>query len=659
MNSTAEAKRTYREGDVSRSKHVLDAVLSRAGSFCIYQLSETVSDEKCHEERQLNSLWRVDLMGAGPRRLTAKGRNAVSPQITPDGRFVLYLLIGDSANEVSQVHRLPLDGGEAEPVTSMEQGVASFALSPDGRWVAFAARRKALTPRGLNDHVRIDRLPYRFDSTPGFLQDVDQAIYIMPAEGGEYRRVTTHDGLITAMSWSPDGNMLAAMFLGRSGRTRSPLIQELYVIDADGGARKLRDLMSFFGGLFWTADGMHIGCAFSTKPAHRQQLYLVDRKSGAAVSRTASLDLPVGNFVQSSNPAALSKGRMLALANGRDAVVPIGVGGEVALYRISLSGAESCVPVVSGPKTCIALDTVGEILLFAAQDFITPSQLRVADLRDRQDRALVTQSTEWLSDIAWPRVDHVVVRSVSGNSVEGWVFSPPHGERPSRTILFIHGGPHATYGYSFNEDFHELVGAGYAVAFANPRGSLGYGDAFSAAIVGRWGDPELEDLNAFLDELVSRGLSDPARLGVTGLSAGGYLSAWLIGHTDRFRAAVPEQGVYNLVSMYGTSDAAGLDLLAAKMGGEPHELVLRYWEHSPIAYAHTCRTPTLLIQGEEDVRCPMEQAEQLFAVLKYNGCKVELLRLKGCNHALETYGPPPLRRARMNAIKDWFGRYLP
>ena len=191
----------------------------------------------------------------------------------------------------------------------------------------------------------------------------------------------------------------------------------------------------------------------------------------------------------------------------------------------------------------------------------------------------------------------------------------------------------------------------------NPRGSTGYGDAFCRSILGDWGHPELKDFSAFLDRLVSRGIAHPEKLGVTGISGGGHLSGWLIGHTHRFKAAVPEQGVYSMISMWGTSDA-GRDLLELEMGGELHKIPEIYWALSPLAHAHKSRTPTLLLQGENDIRCPMEQAEQMFAQLHHHGCEVELIPMKRCSYGEQIFGRPALRRYRMDVLKDWFDRHI-
>ena len=237
------------------------------------------------------------------------------------------------------------------------------------------------------------------------------------------------------------------------------------------------------------------------------------------------------------------------------------------------------------------------------------------------------------------------------------MITPKNARAPYKTILNIHGGPHGGYGCTFWADMHELVAAGYAVAFMNPRGSTGYGLDFMQAIFGCWGYPELEDFNAFLDELVKRKIAHPDKLGVTGISGGGHLSSWLTGHTNRFKAAVPEQGVYNMISMWGVSDA-GRVLIDLELDSSLHKDPMKYWKHSPMAYANRCKTPTLLLQGEQDIRCPMTQAEEYFSALKYFGCEVELIRMKKCNHGAQLSGRPALRRFRMEVLKEWFDRHI-
>ncbi|MBZ0277566.1 MAG: prolyl oligopeptidase family serine peptidase, partial [Anaerolineae bacterium] len=222
---------------------------------------------------------------------------------------------------------------------------------------------------------------------------------------------------------------------------------------------------------------------------------------------------------------------------------------------------------------------------------------------------------------------------------------------------YIHGGPHSAYGHMYSFDFQMLNGAGYGVLIVNHRASMGYGDAFSTAIRGDWGNLDYHDLMTGVDTAIAQGLADADKLGVCGISGGGNLSCWIVGQTQRFKAAIPENPVTNWLSMYGVSDL-GVWISVEELGGHPHEVPERYVKCSPITYAHRCTTPTLLVQGEHDFRCPAEQSEQFYTVLRANGCPVEMLRLPNSPHAGSIGGPPPLRRAQNEAMLEWFNRYI-
>ncbi|MGH7016581.1 MAG: prolyl oligopeptidase family serine peptidase, partial [Caulobacteraceae bacterium] len=572
---------------------------------------------------------------------------------------VYFAAPAEAPSKAQQIWRLPLDGGEAEQVTSLEQGVGVFALSPDGKEIAFSALAAAPKPPGAHDPIRISRIAWRFDPVAGYLHERDQAVHLVAARGGKARAITPFGGVIQTLAFSPSGQEIAAVVLGRAEREYVAFLGDLAVIDRRGEARTLLTKTAI-SGLCWTPDGAAIAYSalaadgeFSRQPA----LFAIDAAGGAPRRMSDQSLGAVGGAIQSGSPGGAARSRLAPAPDGGGIIAAVTQGGATGIFEIAVKGRPKARRLVEGERTCKVLCGQGTSLLFASEDFTTPSELWALDLASGEARALTRHNEAWRKAVAWPKVERVTAASAPGVEIEGWVLLPASGKAPFKTILFIHGGPHAGWGCSFNEDFLEMAGSGWAAAFCNPRGSTGYGDDFSGAIVGRWGDPELEDFEAFLDELVRRGLADPDRLGVTGVSGGGHLSAWLIGHTDRFKAAVPEQGVYNMLSMYGVSDA-GVELLTHELGGAPHEAPGTYWERSPIAHAHKCTTPALLIQGENDVRCPMEQAEQLYTVLRRNGCQAELLRLRNCNHGLQVWGPPPLRRARMDAMKDWFGRHI-
>jgi len=635
------------QNDVFKGKFVNGAALSPDGKTIAYILSETI--KRKGKEKQSASVWMTSIDGVKPRRLTRGAGNDSNPVFTADGNKILFL---SSRDKIPQIYSIDIHGGEAEAITSLPQGAGGFKLSPDGKWIAFNAIAAPIDKEAVKSHQRINRSWYRFDPLPGYLQNTNQAIYLVRVSGGKPRPITSHAGIITAAFWSGDSKQLAYTVTGLA--PHQFFESDLNIVTTTGKVRHLlqNKLLTL---AFWNGDQLGYLASPSDMSA-QNQLMLINVSNGRIAKRTARLDLMVGGAMQISSPARTLQALQLS-EDGKAAYVPVSAGGEQRIYRISLSGRESCEVVLGGERICHLLDGNGDQLLFTSQDLNTPPELFSLDIATGTERQLTWHNQVWHRKIRWPDTERLLVKSAPGVEIEGWILKPKHVRPPYKTILCIHGGPHAGFGYGFNCDYQELVGAGFAVVIANPRGSTGYGDSFSQSILGCWGKPETRDFNALLDDLVKRGIAHKDKLGVTGVSGGGHLSGWLIGHSNRFKAAVPEQGVYNMLSMWGTSDA-GKALIELEMGGEIAKMPQKFWELSPVAYASRCSTPTLLIQGENDIRCPMEQAEQMFTALQHHGCEVELLRLANCNHGAQVGGDPALRRYRMDAMKDWFKRHI-
>lgn len=647
------SRRPLTQDDVFRTRHVMAGRVAQDGCSAVYQLRGTESADAT--ERVGDRLWWVDRDRGSTIPLTPAEVDASAPWLDGD---LLYFL--EAAPGVpSQLSRIDLRGGERRGMTDLPGGVTAFSVSPDGTRIALAV---SPVPTPAAPVTVITRAFYRSDSFKAPLDQLGQALYVMDAESGEVRQVTTHDGLIVDLLWSPTRDEIAMLVNAREAHgdylTLGNLVRELVVVDLAGQERSIAG-NDWIEEMFWTPDGDRLG--FIALPygdfARQFRLWTVGRMGGERVDRSVGIAAVPGNNVQLNNPTVYSKvGAHVWRATG-EVIVPGTIGPTTLPWAFSLDGEPAARPLGDGERTCRILDVQGDQLLISAQSFTEPATLRLIDLATGEEELLADPNGAWTPVIAPPRIAQVVATTCDDAEIEGWIFTPDRPEPPIGTILYIHGGPFMTFGHAYQEDFLELVGAGFAIAFCNPRSSTGYGDAFSTPIVGRWGELERIDLMAFVDRLVEQGLADPDRLGVTGYSGGGHLSAWLIGHSDRFQAAVPEQGIYNMLSVWGVSDACGY--FEYLMGGPPHERMGDYWRYSPLSLAHRVATPTLLIQGEEDRRCPMEQAEQYYAALKRAGCNVALVRMSDCYHAAEVAGPPPLRRARMDLMKDWFLRFLP
>ena len=277
------------------------------------------------------------------------------------------------------------------------------------------------------------------------------------------------------------------------------------------------------------------------------------------------------------------------------------------------------------------------------------------------EQQLTTVNKHVFADLLIRDAEEIRFDSPDGLGLQGWIIKPPGFEegRKYPAVIEIHGGPHLMYGFSFFHEFQLLAAQGYVVFYMNPRGGQGYGQEFVDAIRGGWGEPDYRDLLRGVDVLLEQGYVDEARLGVTGGSYGGYMTCWIIGHTNRFRTAVASRSVTNLISMYGSSDAGWMleDWEFTPLFDNPEAYQL-LWRHSPLAYAAQVETPLLLTHGEDDRRCHLEQAEEMYVALRRLGKTAELVAFPGSTHELSRAGAPRMRVQRLDAIVDWMRRYL-
>lgn len=634
--------------DLFRLATLQDARLSPDGRSVVYALASFDKDSAEHV-----ALWLLSLETGASLQLSAGQGRDTSPAWSPDGSQIAF---SSTRSGKPQIYVIPVAGGEARALTTLEQGVSGSPFwSPDGRQIAFTATPVA--PPDLNKPYRLTRRVYRFDGM-GNLDTAVQSVYLVPAAGGEARQLTSDAQNHTLCGWSPDGTELLVL------STMDPADQSGYharlrTLNLDGAATELTGSWGYATGAAWLPDGQRVvfyGTPYGRPMGSKNDIWLIDRTGGTPECRTAGLAYHPGADLQYDMAVALSA-RLLPSADSSVVYSQIQVGGTVQVYTIALNGPEECTPVLTGERSCFPLDLGTAGLLFGISSMQNPLDLALYNLASGSERQLTEINADVLATWATGAVEHLDFDGSDSEPVEGWLMRPANGAAPYPTVLYIHGGPHSGFGHAFSFDFHMLAGAGYAVLFINQRGSTGYGEEFASAIIGDWGNLDYHDLMAGVDAAVARGLADPDQLGVCGLSGGGNLSCWIVGQTDRFKAAVPENPVTNWVSFYGVSDI-GPWFATAEMGGRPHEIPEVYARCAPITYAHRCTTPTLLIQAEADHRCPAEQSEQFYAVLKVSGCPVEMVRLPGGSHAASIFGEPELRRAHNAALLGWMNQYI-
>jgi dipeptidyl aminopeptidase/acylaminoacyl peptidase len=624
-----------------------------AGDADLYYTVAAIDDDL----RERNSLWLFDLEAARARPGTAELGDVRSPSPSPDGSVIAVLAEIDGAWQIVLV---PADGGQARPLTALARGATGRPVwSPDGRSIAFAAG--PAKPRDAAAPYWVDRVTYRSDGL-GYLDDVVTDLYTVDVETGAVRRLTDDRNMNSDPRWSPDGRSLCYLVSFPPDREWTWL-PEVHVLElASGQSRTL--VGNAWGGAVaaeWHPDGSRIAFigarAGQTLISAQQQVdvWMVsaeDAEDAEPECRTASVLAGLGR-PQLTNDLPVGNELFAPRLRVHDGVAYVGgqTGGRTAVYRVALDGPETVDQVVATEgSACLADYHPSRGVLYLATSFVDTPELMLGDQR------ITELNAGLLADVAGPQVRALTVTAPDGLQTEAWALTPP-GDGPWPTTLYIHGGPFAgATGSIYMIDFQLLTGAGFAVVTGNFRGSLGYGTEFSAKMHGDWGRNGSLDHHALLDEAIRTGIADPARLGVFGLSHGGFATCWLTATSDRFKAAVAENPATSFTTWFGTMDTAWW--FAGEFGGTPDEVPDVYRDRSPLSYAAGCETPLLLVVGESDMCCHPIESEQFYRVLRSRGVPTAMLRLPGTAHGGTHTGPVPARIAQNEALLDWFRRYL-
>ncbi|HST39866.1 MAG TPA: prolyl oligopeptidase family serine peptidase [Conexibacter sp.] len=481
-------------------------------------------------------------------------------------------------------------------------------------------------------------------------------------DGDRLRRLTCTPSAKAAPAWSPSGARLLyeQRALERNRGTTLRLLDpdtEHDGADVELVASAHRPFASA-----WADErtvvfaGVEPGALAGTQ----EHLFVVAAEPGARPeNRSSEQPGSVGGFLDGDlpSPAWWEPTPIVVSADGGNALVRVHAGGCCELRRIALSGAQRSQLVLGGARACHPCGVTDDGALLAL--VASFDQLPELVLRDAGggERMLTDVNGAALDGIALAPLQPLLHRTPRRDGIDAWFAAPPTGgPGPWPTVALLHGGPHAASGQLPHVDAQLLLAQGIAVLLVNHHGSMGYDDAFGTALRGRWAQRTCDDVLTAIDAAVARGWADPARLGVHGQSAGGTLTCWLACRTGRFMAAAAENAATNFISLLGSSDI-GSQLLPDLLG--PPGPGLREWlTQSPIADAHRCRTPLLLIQAEADRRCPPEQGEQLYRLLRLHGRATEMVRIPGGTHDASVLGPPPMREAQETALTAWFTDHL-
>ena len=655
-----QRRRAVTADDLYRLRFVSDPQISPDGIQIAYVVAWVDGDDQTRYRSQLK-LARTD--GAYPPRAITSGRHRdTSPRWSPDGRSLAF--VSDRDDERPQLFVLSLDGGEPRQLTALKHGAGTPVWSPDGDRIAYSAQVDdvAIAPqegqsdaKGKPPRVKIiGRVHYKADGE-GFLQSVRRHLFVVDVwDGAESRQITRGDWDDGAPAWSPDGRQLA--FVSNRERDRDlSLLSDVWIVPSAGGrARRVTRHRGQANAPAWSADGQsiaYLGHERGWTYGANTELLVAPAQGGPSRSLSEATDLEIGNVALSDARDPSAPQAPVWVSDGL--LTLVSDHGRVSVARFPLDGA--CRQVFDGDR---------EVASFSATEDGTRLACLVADpihpyeVYDGSGRQVSHENASLLDNLELTAAEPFHVAATDGQTVEGWLMRPRARRGAQPLVLEVHGGPEAMYAWTYMHEFQLLAARGYAVLFTNPRGSKGYGGAFTARVFADWGNQDAADCLSAVDAAMRLDGIDSRRVGVTGGSYGGFMTAWLIGHTERFRAAVAQRGCYNFSSFYGTSDI-GPWFGDYVLGGPVYEREQLYRERSPLTYADRMRTPLLLIHNEADLRCPIEQAEQLFVRLRRLGrTETQFIRFPDESHNLSRSGRPDRRIERLERIVGWFDRYL-
>lgn len=647
-----------------------DCRISPDGKWVVYSLKRV--DRK--NEKKYTNLWVVPTTGGQPKAFTQGDHNDSSPRWSPDGKTIAFISGRDDENQ-SQIYLIPLDGGEAEKLTDLKGEIGTYEWSPDGKKLVIQFRKtdaeelereKDETKKKLGVVSRhINRVFFKMDDE-GFLPKERWHLWVIDAKTGKGTQLTDH-AIFDDVSptWSPDSKQIAFTSNHAKDPDMDPDNFDLFTVPVFGGA--LKKMTSIPGPKFnpvYSPDGRwiaYMGVEGKGTWWSNMRIFVV-ATNGKESARDLTGKFDVEASVETINdiPEGAQTMRPVWSNDSQSIYFQVSKHGNTHLVKISLDQHAKLESIIEGDGVVgtWTLDADQQKLACIWGDMYDPAQIMVKNMATGKTRQ-VSKFNSWLHQLDLGTIDETWIDGPGKHKLQGWILKPPgfSNKKKYPTIIEIHGGPMAQYGHFFMHEFYLLTAAGYVVAFTNPRGSKGYGESFCKAINGNWGGPDYDDVMAWTDFVAKQPFVDTKRMGVTGGSYGGYMTNWLIGHTDRFKAAVTQRSVSNLISMYGSSDFNWY--FETELGNiPPWEDIALYWKQSPMKYIGNAKTPTLVIHSEQDLRCAIEQGEQIFVALKRLGVPTEMVRFPDEPHGLSRTGRTDRRIVRLNHILRWFEKYL-
>jgi dipeptidyl aminopeptidase/acylaminoacyl peptidase len=632
---TAQQKRAMAFDDILAVKNVSDAQVSPDGKWVAYVVSKADMKENATDA----DLWLVATAGGPPVRLTTSKKNDNQPRWSPDGQRIAFI---SAREERSQIFLISPFGGEAERLTESKTGVQSFQWSPDGRSIAFVAQQE-MTPdeekrQKEKDDAQVIDKNFKFSR-----------IWVIDVQTKKANELVKSDYVATDPQWSPDSRWIAYTSTPTPKADDGPLTDIWIVETASGRQRKLVENDGPDTSPRWSPDGKWI--AYLTRDSKsgllgQSRLTVISSEGGAGRAVANSLEYNPGSATWS--------------ADGRALYFNASVKTTTQLFSVPSAGGEAKqITKARGVMGQATFSRDRNVVTFTRSDAQNPAEVYVGKLPDVHDGVKLTNSNPQVNDLALGASEVIRWKSKDGMEIEGVVIYPVGYQQGKRypMIALIHGGPAGVWTESFPGGWgnfgHVWAGKGWVAFYPNVRGSSAYGEKFLLSNVRDWGGGDYQDIQTGIDHLIAKGVADPDRLAQSGWSYGGYMTAWTLTQTTRFKSLMVGAGLTNMFSMYSTNDLQRT--LEGYFGAEPWNDLEIYNSRSAMTFIKRAKTPTLILHGAEDKRVPVGQAQELYMGLRKNGIPVELVFYPREPHGLQE---PRHQLDKMRREYAWHSKYV-
>jgi dipeptidyl aminopeptidase/acylaminoacyl peptidase len=677
MVKSAMPKRPIKAEDLFKMVFVGEPQISPDGNRILFTRKHIGEKNK-----YVTNLYSVDMEGC-ITQWTQGENGAGNGRWSPDGHTIAFVSGRDKP--ASQIYLIPTSGGEATKLTDLPEGsLGGFKWSPDGTKIAFTFRetepsrtekaKKEREEKGLSSPPwEIDSIQYRLDGD-GYFANQRHELYVFDV--AEKKVLCRYKGSVDggySFDWNPNSKELVVIHSASKKPFADPPNDQLYRLALDGKATHISGLpKGNKGEPRWSPDGKWIAYAGDVDEkdpwgTRNTKLYVVKPDGGAPRDLTGHEDYDMAVGVMSDVKDSGFSAVMEWAPDSKGIYIQIGWHGEGQLGYIDLK--EGGTKFLTEGNHSIMVGNVSHDARRVAATWGHATKLQEVAVIEAElatghlvPRVLTGFNQAFHDEVKLSKPEEVWLDSTDGVKVQCWVIKPIGYKEPKQypAVLEIHGGPHAMYGCAMFHEFQLLAAEGYVVVYSNPRGSKGYGEAFCGAIRGDWGNKDWDDIQAVTRWMQHQPYINSGQMGVMGGSYGGYMTNWVIGHTHEFKAAITDRCVSNMVSMAGNSDFPfNKDGYFKGVAWGDHSKIKELWKQSPIAFFETVKTPTLIIHSEGDLRCNIEQSEQVFTALQQQGIDSRFVRYpQNSSHGLSRNGPPDLRLHRLGEITKWWATHL-